>query len=108
MRDALHLTKFVNFGEAMPRPRRRSKPVFGGPLAAKNSLRCPHTHPTTGDTHVSRMYVWSLAWQLRQKPLAVRRGLLVILPAETVRVSTTGHTSREPVFAAREEGMLVQ
>ncbi len=37
------------------------------------------------------MYAWSLAWKLRQKPLAVRRGLLTTLPAEAVRVSMIGH-----------------
>ena len=53
-------------------------------------------------SHVTRMCAWSwqlrqkTTWQLRQKLLAVRRGLVAILPAslhpaEAVRVSKTGH-----------------
>jgi hypothetical protein len=33
--------------KTMPRPRRGSELVFGGPRAAKSSWRCPHTHTTT-------------------------------------------------------------
>ena len=35
------------FRKTMPRPRRGSELVFGGPRAAKSSCRCHHTHPTT-------------------------------------------------------------
>jgi hypothetical protein len=72
----------------MPRPRRGSKPkpVFGGPRAAKSSLRCANTpHPTTGDPHVSRMSAWSLAsgnFVRSSLRLVAQLGLLAILPAE--------------------------
>jgi hypothetical protein len=87
MRDALHLTKIANFGGTMPRPRRGSKPVSGGPRAAENSLAKIPPH-----THQHRRPACQPACQPHgQKPLAVRRGVLVILPAESVLVSTTGH-----------------
>jgi hypothetical protein len=85
------LSEIREFRKAIPRPRRGSELVFGGPRAAKSSVRCVNTHLTTGDPHVSRMYACPLAWPLRQKPLATRRGLLAALPAQSVRVSTTGH-----------------
>jgi hypothetical protein len=62
----------------------------------------PPTHTNTGGPHVSRIwyvvYLQPLALQLGQKPLTVRGGLLVVLPAESVLVSTTttGWTSRGP------------
>jgi hypothetical protein len=75
----------------MSRPRRGSELVFGGPRAAKSSWRCPHTHTTTGGPHVSRISARPMAWQLGQELLAARRGVLAILPAQSVRVATTGH-----------------
>jgi hypothetical protein len=41
------------------------------------------------------MSAWPLAWQLRKKLLAAWYGLLAILPAEAVRVSTTGHQASQ-------------
>jgi hypothetical protein len=51
------LNEIREFRKTMPRPRRGSELVFGGPRAAKSSCRCHHTHPTTGNPHVSRMSV---------------------------------------------------
>jgi hypothetical protein len=48
-----------------------------------------------------------LAWPLRQKPLAARRGLLATLPAQR-GACIHNWTSREPVFAAGKEDMLGQ
>jgi hypothetical protein len=84
MRGALYLTKFANFGGAI---RRGSKPVSGG-VGCQRQLQDPPTHTTTtGDPHVSRVSARPSAWQLGQKPLAARRGVLAILPAEAVLVS---------------------
>jgi hypothetical protein len=110
-RPAPALNEIREFRKAMPRPRRGSELlVFGGPRAAKSSCRCHHTHPTTGNPHVSRMSVWSflwgaLAWPLRQELLAARRGLLATLPAQR-GACIHNWTSREPVFAAGEGDML--
>jgi hypothetical protein len=103
MRDALHQalnveTRGFRRGDAASTPGLETG-VSGDPRAAENSSRCLHTHtpPATGGPHASRMsawcvwHAWSLGWQLRQELLQVRRRLLVILPAEAVRVSTTGH-----------------
>jgi hypothetical protein len=93
----------------MPRPHRGSKPVSGGPRAAKNRSRCPPTPATpttTGDPHVSRVSARPLALQLGQKPLPVRGGLLAILPAEGVLVSTTAHQGSQYLLqAAGKEDM---
>jgi hypothetical protein len=62
------LNEIREFRKTMPRPRRGSELVFGGPRAAKSSCRCHHTHTTTGNPHVSRMSVWPLAWPLRTSP----------------------------------------
>jgi hypothetical protein len=97
MRDTLHLTKFANFGRRCPAHAgtRNWFSAARGLRKAAGVWRCvdaPLT-PTTGDPHVSRsrMSAWPLASPLRQKPLAVRCGLLATLPAQSVRVSTTGH-----------------
>jgi hypothetical protein len=97
------------FRKTMPRPRRGSELVFGGPRAAKSSCRCHRTHPTTGNPHVGRISVicttyslvtWSGApcgatWRSRH-------------PSCTERACSHNWTSREPVFAAGTEGILVQ
>jgi hypothetical protein len=49
----------------------------------------------------SRMSAWYLAWQLRKELLAARRGLLAILPAEAVRVSTTGHQGSQHLLQGK-------
>ena len=97
------ITKFAKFGRRCPvHAGARSKLGFGGPRAAKSSLRCANTHPTTGDPHVSRMSAWSLAWPLRQKPL-LRRD--VASSPSSLHKAQSGvcihnWTSMEPVFAA--------
>jgi hypothetical protein len=46
MRDALHLTKFANFGETMPRPHRGSKPVSGSrPAGCQKQFKMRQQHP---------------------------------------------------------------
>jgi hypothetical protein len=85
------LNEIREFRKTMPRPRRGSELVFGGQRAAKSSWRCSHTHTTTGGLHVSHISARPVAWQLGQGLLAARRGVLAILPAQSVRVATTGH-----------------
>jgi hypothetical protein len=49
--------------------------------------------------------LWLGHWLLRQKLLAARRGLLATLPAQS-SACIHNWTSREPVFAAGEGGVL--
>ena len=49
----------------------------------------------------------SLAWSLPQELLAARRGVLATLPAQS-GACIHNWTSREPVFAAGKEEILVQ
>jgi hypothetical protein len=56
MRDALHLNETREFRWDEPRPRRGSKPVSGGPQAARISSGAPptphaHAQTNTGDPH---------------------------------------------------------
>jgi hypothetical protein len=112
-RPAPALNEFRKFRKTMPRPRPRrprrgSKLVFGGPRAAKSSLRCIDTPLTTGDPHVSRMSAWSLAWPLCQKS-PLRRDVAFSPPSTLPAQSGAcihNWTSREPVFAAGKEDML--
>ena len=101
------LNEIREFRKTMPRPRRGSELVFGGPRAAKSSWRCPHTHTTTGGPHVSRISARPIAWQLGQGAScgATWRSRH---PSCTKRACSHNWTSREPVFAAGKEEILVQ
>ena len=106
MRDALHLTKFANFG--------RRCPVHAGArnwFSAARGLRKAVADATTHiPPHEIRMSVACLhdLWLghfASLELLAARRGLLVTLPAQS-GACIHNWTSREPVFAAGKEDML--
>jgi hypothetical protein len=92
-----------------------SKPVSGGPRAAKSSLRCPTgpptpTHPpsNTGDPHVSCISARPLALQLGQKPLPVRGASEVAFSPSSCRKRACIHnctSSKGASICCREKGM---
>jgi hypothetical protein len=53
------------------------------------------------------MSAWPLVWQLRQELLAVRRGLLVIFPAEAVHVQQVGGNKKQPASRRGEFDFLL-
>jgi hypothetical protein len=57
---------------------------------------------------VACLYDLWLGHFVRQKLLAARRGLLAALPAQSGACIHNNWTSREPVFAAGKEDILVQ
>jgi hypothetical protein len=112
MRDALYLTKFANFGETMPRPRWGSKPVSGGPRAAKSSLRAcmppPHTHTPPQEIRMLAAYLHDL-WLGNLVRSSLRRDVAFspsFLQKRCLYLVYPNWTSREPVLAAGKEDML--
>jgi hypothetical protein len=95
------------FRKTMPRPRRGSKPVFGGPRADKGSLRCVNTPPhhmrSACQSHVCMIFglvtspeaPCGATWPSRHPPC--RSGACI-----------HSCTSREPVSAAGTNDILVQ
>jgi hypothetical protein len=109
MRDALHLTKFANFGRRCPVPHAGARSWFSAARGLPKAVEDASTPPSPQEIRMSVACLHGL-WLghfASLELLAARRGLLVTLPAQS-GACIHNWTSREPVFAAGKDDILVQ